>query len=77
MKAKVIGIGRWGEFGIEYTFQVEPSTTHNMTYIERVMKGDPEYARLDALKLYDTVEIKFRKGTRENTAPAAEEEPSA
>jgi hypothetical protein len=76
MKAKVIGIGRWGDFGIEYTFQVEPSETHNVTYLERVMKGDPEYARLDALKLYDTVEMTFAKGTRENTPPAPKDPPA-
>ncbi len=69
MKAKVIGIGRWGEYGTEVTFQVEPSETHNVTYVERVMKGDPEYARLDALKMFDIVEMTFVKGTRENTPP--------
>ena len=76
MKVKLIGIGRWGDFGTEYTFQVEPSETHNITYVERVMKGDPEYARLDALKLYDTVEVTFVKGVRENTAPAAKSTPA-
>ncbi|KKM75026.1 hypothetical protein LCGC14_1394370 [marine sediment metagenome] len=71
MKVKLIGIGRWGEFGTEYTFQVDPSETHNVTYIERVMKGDPEYARLDALKMFDVVEMTFAKGTRQNTPPAS------
>ena len=74
MKAKVIGIGRWGEFGSEYTFQVEPSTTHNITYVERVMPDDPEYARLDALKMYDTVDVSFEVGERDNIAPEPEPE---
>jgi hypothetical protein len=76
MKAKVIGIGRWGDVGSEYTFQVEPSETHNVTYVERVMKGDPEYARLDALKLYDVVEMSFAEGTRENTPPVPKDPPA-
>lgn len=77
MKVKLIGIGRWGDFGSEFTFQVESSETHNVTYIERVVKGDPEYTRLDALKLYDVVDLAFTTGTRENTPTPAESTPPA
>ncbi len=76
MKLKVIGIGRWGEYGTEITYQVPVSETHNVTYVERVMPDDPEYARLDALKLYDTVEVSFKVGERDNVAPAKPAEPA-
>ena len=70
MKLKVIGLARWGEYGTEVTFQAAAaSESYHLTYIERVMPEDPEYARLDALKLYDTVEASFVTGDRDNIAP--------
>ncbi len=68
MKLKVIGIDRWGEFGTQVTYQALPSETHDITFLERVMPDDPEYARVDALKLYETMEVSFKMGKRENVA---------
>lgn len=50
----------WEVVGVQYTFQVPPSLTHNVTYVERVKPRDPEWRRLSALKLYDELDVSFQ-----------------
>ena len=59
MRIKLIGMDAWEEDGRVYTFQVPPSLTHNITYVERVKPADPQWDRLDVLRLFDELDVSF------------------